>query len=192
MILHLSPTVIAKQLTVICNYSIRTSSFPTSWKKARVIPLHKRNSTENAENYRPISILPLLSKILEKTRVQFLTVNDLISSKQFGFRSNHSCETALIIMTDKWLNSMYNNEYSGVVFVDLCKAFDLVNHNILLQNLSLYKINNNSLLWFESYLNDRIQSVKINSTSSAELTNNYGVPQGSIIGPLFIVFNLHQ
>ena len=120
---------------------------------------------------------------------EFLTVNDLISTKQSGFRSNHSCETALTIMTDEWLNSMYSNEYCGVVFVDLCKALDLVNHNILLQKLSLYNINNNFLLWFQSYLNDQKQSVKINSTSSAKLTNNYGAPQGSILGPLsFLIY----
>ena len=192
-ILHLSSPVIAKHITDICNHSIRTSKFPTSWKKARVIPLHKINSTENPENYRPISILPLLSKILEKrvynALYEFLTVNDLISNKQSGFRSNHSCETALTIMTDEWLNSMYSNEYCGTVFVDLCKAFDLVNHNILLQKLSLYNINNNSLLWFQSYLNDRKQSVKINSTYSAELTNKYSVPQGSILSPLlFLIY----
>ena len=92
-------------------------------------------------------------------------------------------------MTDEWLNSMYSNEYCGAVFVDLCKAFDLVNHNILLQKLSLYNMNNNSLLWLQTYLNDRKQSVKINSTYSAELTNNYGVPQGSILGPLlFLIY----
>ena len=192
-ILHLSSPVIAKHITDICNHSIRTSTFPTSWKNARVIPLHKRNSTENPENYRPISSLPLLSKILEKhvynALYEFLTVNDLISNKQSGFRSNHSCETALTILTDEWLNSMYSNEYCGAIFVDLCKAFDLVNHNILLQKLSLYNINNDSLLWFQSYLNDRKQSVKINCTYSAELTNNYDVPQGSILGPLlFLIY----
>ena len=90
-ILHLSSPVIAKHITDICNHSIRTSTFPTSWKKARVIPLYKRNSTENLENYRPNSILPLLSKILEKhmynALYELLTVNDLISNKQSGFRS---------------------------------------------------------------------------------------------------------
>ena len=142
--------MIAKHIRDICNYSIRTSTFPTSWKKARVILFHKRDSTENPKKYRPISILPLLSKLWEKhvynALYEFLTVNDLISTKQSGFRSNHSCETALTIMTDEWLNSTYTNEYCGVVFVDLCKAF--VNHNILLQKLSLYNINNNSLLWY--------------------------------------------
>ena len=96
-ILHLSSPVIANHITDICNHSIRTSTFPTSWKKAHVIPLHKRNSTENPEDYMPISILPLLSKILEKhvynALYEFLNVNDLISNKQSGFRSNHSCET---------------------------------------------------------------------------------------------------
>ena len=126
-ILHISSPVIAKHITDICNHSIRTSTFPTSKKKARAIPFHERNSTENQDNYRPFSILPLFSKILEKhvhnALYEFLTVNDFLSTKQSGFRSKHSCETALTIMTDKWLNSMHSSEYCGVVFVDLCKAF---------------------------------------------------------------------
>ena len=102
-------------------------------------------------------------------------MNDLFASKQYGFRSNHSCETALIAMTDNWLNSIYNNEYCGVLFIDLCEAFDFVNKNILLEKLQLHNLDNNSLIWFQSYLTDRKQSVKINANSSDELTTKFMV-----------------
>ncbi len=192
-ILKVSAPAIVQQITDICNHSIQHNTFPTAWKKARVSPLHKKNSTQDPENYRPISILPLLSKVLEKhvfnSFYEFLTVNDLLSPRQSGFRGNHSCETALTLMTDDWLDSMYRNEFCGILFVDLCKAFDLVDHDILLQKLELYHVNQDALQWFKSYLSDRKQCVKINSTLSAELLNEYGVPQGSILGPLlFLLF----
>ena len=109
-ILKLSSPMIVKQICDICNHSIRYKTFPADLKKARIISLHKRNSTQDPKNYRPISILPLLSKFLEKhvynSFYEFLSMKDLFSSKQYGFRSNHSCETALIAMTDNWLNSI--------------------------------------------------------------------------------------
>ena len=192
-IVKVSAPVITKQLTDICNHSIRNSSFPAIWKKARVTPLHKRNATDNPENYRPISILPLLSKIIEKhvynSLYEFLLVNNILSPRQSGFCTKHSCETALTEMTDDWLSAMYNNEYCRVLFLDLCKASDLVDHTILLKKLELYQLGEQSLLWYQSYLSDRKQSVKINVTYSSEISNTCGVPQGSILGPLlFLIY----
>lgn len=192
-VLKLAAPYVSKWIAKICNHSIRTSQFPEVWKKARVTPLHKKNSVHEVENYRPISILPVLSKILEKhvsiALYEFLTVNDLFSQRQSGFRNNHSCETALNLMTDEWLNSIHNGEYTGILFVDMCKAFDLVNHELLLQKLEIYNSNQSSLLWFKSYLSNRTQCVQVNKSVSAQLPINYGVPQGSILGPLlFLIF----
>lgn len=113
--------------------------------------------------------------------------HELLSVRQSGFRNNHSCETALTLMTDEWLESMYNNEYCGVLLIDFCKAFDLVDHNLLLHKLKLYNVCNSSLEWFKSYLSDRKQCVRINSALSSELPVNYGVLQGSILGPLLFL-----
>ena len=91
-------------------------------------------------------------------------------------------------MTDDWLRAMYGNGYCGVLFLDLCKAFDLVGHHILLKNLKLYQLGEQSLFWSQFYLSDRKQSVQINATYSSEISNTHGVPQGSISGPLLLIY----
>ena len=111
-------------------------------------------------------------------------VNNLLSPRQSGFRTKHSRETALTEMTDDWLSAMYNNEYCGVLFLNLCKAFDLVDHTLLLIKLKLYQLGEQSLLWFQSYLSDKKQSVKLMPLIQVKY------PQGSILGPLlFLIYN---
>ena len=130
-------------VTKICIHSIKCCTFPQSWKIARVSPLHKKDSVHELTNYQPISVLPILSKVLEKhiseAFYEFLTVNDLLSHKQSGFHKKHSFETALTEIIDQWLHSMHCGEFTGLLFVDFHKACDVVDHSILLkksQNLS--------------------------------------------------------
>ena len=119
--------------------SITENRFPSTWKTARVIPLLKKGSTDDVNNYRPISILPVVSKILEKhvssTFYAFLNEQNLLNPKQSG---QHSCQTALTLMTEEWLKAMNKGELTGVLMIDLCKAFDLVDHSLLLHKLKIY------------------------------------------------------
>ena len=192
-LLKLAAPYIAEDITFICNKSISSSCFPDKWKEAKVSPLHKSGPHEDLNNYRPISILPVLSKVLERhvsdSLTKYLNENELLHRTQSGFRTNHSCETALNFMTDSWLNAIDQGEMIGVVLVDFKKAFDLVDHDILLTKLKLYGIRNETLLWFKSYLSQRQQQVSINNTKSSFRHISCGVPQGSILGPLlFLLF----
>ena len=184
---------IADEITFICNQSIAKSVFPSKWKEAKVTLLFKSGPHEEVNNYRPISILPVLSKVLEKhvheSLYDYLKSFDLLHKTQSGFRAQHSFETALVNMVDSWLNAMDNGKMIGVVLVDFKKAFDLVDHQILLNELEIYGIKDDALSWFNTYLTSRKQQVSINNCKSDFRQISYGVPQGSILGPLlFLLF----
>jgi len=194
--IKLSGPYIVNILMQICNLSIATGTFPASWKLAKVTPLHKKDTRDDPNNYRPISILPVLSKLLERhvsnNLYEFLTCHDLIAMRQSGFRPKHSCETALHLMVDDWVSHMFQNELVGVLYVDFCKAFDLINHNLLLKKLEMYQIHPDAMAWFTSYLNDRKQCVKVNKSMSDPLIVDTGVPQGSILGPLTFLLGVND
>ena len=144
-------------------------------------------------NYRPISVLPLLSKLIEKHVAEnlksYLNKYDLLYERQSGFRANHSCETALTAIVDDWLTAIDNNEIVGTVLLDLSKAFDLVSHSLLLEKLHKYQFSADSLKWFQSYFSERLQQVSISGKLSSSRTISSGVPQGSVLGPLlFLIY----
>ncbi len=194
--LKMSADIIAPSLTHICNLSLITGQFPSQWKQARIAPIFKNGARDECKNYRPISILPTLSKVIEKHvfihLYNYLNNNNLITDTQFGFRPNHSCQNALMALTEQVYASLYENKYVGAVQLDLSKAFDLVNHKLLLEKLHLYKCNDLSMFWFESYLTGRSQCVKINNVHSDYQEISAGVPQGSILGPLMFLLYMND
>ena len=157
---------------------------------AKVIPVFKNKGSRNdVSNYKPIAILSLASKILERHvknhLMNFLNKYNLLYLLQSGFRLSHSCQTALTFMIYRWIKDVDKGELIGAVFLDLAKAFDLLDHELLLQKLQKYKFSYTSLQWFSSYLNDSRQIVSISNTFSDLQQVKLGVPQGSVFGHVF-------
>jgi hypothetical protein len=191
--LKISADVVTETITYILNLSIQTKIYPNLFKTAKVTPIFKKGQKHDIANYRPISILPILSKILERhvsNNVKYyLNKHSLTHETQSGFRSHHSCETALTAILDDWINAVDENKITGTVFLDLSKAFDMIDHEILIEKLAIYKFNSPAIQWFKSYLHGRTQQVSISNTFSESQPITRGVPQGSVLGPLlFIIF----
>ena len=192
-IIKLAQAEITPALTHIINLSIRQSKFPAEFKKAKVVPLHKKNDVLNPQNYRPVAILPVFSKLLERAvfvqMIDYFESNKLLHPNHHGFRSNHNTTTALLQMYGTWVEAMDKGEATGVCFLDMSAAFDMVKHSLLLEKLTLYGFEPAASTWIESYLLNRKQTVCIDGTCSKLLPLSVGVPQGSIIGPLlYIIF----
>mgnify|MGYP003433291688 FL=1 len=165
-------------------------------KLAKVTPLFKSDDRALPTNYRPISVLPVFSKILEKIMhkrlLSYLTQNCLLTSQQYGFRENHSTYMALINLVDRVSEEIDNNNVTLGIFLDLSKAFDTIDHAILLNKLNYYGVTGIANNWFTSYLNDRKQFVQIGQTISKTLSISCGVPQGSILGPLLFIIYIND
>ena len=180
-------------LTYILNQSMTEGVFPDLLKTARVIPLYKSGEKKKINNYRPISILSFFSKIFEKTMYNyisnFMDKHNLICKHQFGFRSKHSTQHAVISLVNNITNSLDSSNIVIGVFLDLKKAFDTVDHTILLKKLYSYGIRGKAHKWLTSYLTGRTQYVVYDGHKSSTLNMTCGVPQGSILGPLlFIIY----
>ena len=183
-------------VTQICNLSIKLSHFPHDCKLAKLKPLYKKGSKTDPKNYRPISLLPIVSKIIEKIihdqTMEYLTDNKILYRYQSGFRKNHSTDTCLSYLTDKILTGFDSGLLTGMILIDLQKAFDTINHDILLKKMSLAGFSCQSITWFESYLSNRRFQVNIKNKYSNVANINCGVPQGSILGPLLFLLYVND
>lgn len=188
-----SAQIIAGPLAHIINLSIIQGVVPDDLKSARVVPIYKKSDKTDVGNYRPVSILSILSKVIERVIYDqledYLASNSLLYKHQSGFRHGYSTDTCLVHLTDYIRFQMDKGHLVGMILLDLQKAFDTVNHSILLMKLKAMGLTQSSLMWFSSYLSDRHQLVELSGTRSSTKNITCGVPQGSILGPLlFLIY----
>ena len=180
----------------IVNLCFRSGKFPYCLKKAVVAPLFKKGNAMNVENYRPISKLHFLSKIIEKTikvrLISFFSKTNLLSKCQFGFKEGFSTQDAILNVVEQLYENLNDNLISIGVFIDFSKAFDTINHEILLHKLMAYGIKGIAYQLFESYLENRRQAVKIGNSCSSVARVNLGVPQGSVLGPILYLLYVDE
>ena len=194
--LKLALPFIENSLACLFNTSLETSQFPDSWKLARVTPIFKEGDKAEKSNYRPISVLPIISRLFEKLVAnqlyQHMHDNGYFSSEQSGFLRLHSTVTCLLKNTDNWYNGLDLGKLVGLVFIDLKKAFDTVDHGILCKKLEYYSIQERQLALFKSYLANRKQYSRVNGIDSKVEEINVGVPQGSCLGLLLFLIYIND
>ena len=185
--------LICNILVDIFNKSFTSGIFPDSLKIAKLTPVHKKDNKQLIENYRPIAVLSSFSKLLEKLMCNrlnnFLKQNAVISESQFGFRESRGTPSAILKLNEHVLKNFDSKKITAAVFLDLSKAFETINHKILLHKLEHFGIRGNVLQWFSSYLKNRSQFVNFNGVKSDSAILNISVPQGSVLGPS--LFNLY-
>ena len=192
MVVKLISSHIGKSLTLSINQSLYTGIFSDSMKIAKVVPIFKKEDTSLMNNYRPISVLPALSKVFEKVIrrqiTEYFNTNNLFPPQQYGLRSNLSNGIATLNLMDRNIEKMNLNFTPVNIFIDLSKAFDTIIYHILISKLKYYGFDSTTLNLLRSYLDKKMQYVQIGETESQKLPTEIGVPRGSILGPL--LFNI--
>ena len=185
--------VLSKPISDLCNLSIISEKFPDPCKVAKLKPLYKKSSVTDPCIYRPVSLLPLISKVIEKVihdqTSTFLNSKNLLYNYQSGFRKKHSTDFCLSYLNDKILKGFDRGMMTGMILIDLQKAFDTIDHDVLLQKLYAIGFSKRTVNWFKSYLPNRSFKVNLGNTFSQPASVSCGIPQGSILGPLlFLIY----
>ena len=187
---------LSKSLTLIINQMLTTGIFPESLKLSKITPIYKKGDRVFLENYRPISLLPTISKIFERVihdqLYDYFNSNNLLAAQQYGFRPQHSTEYAAVKLVDHTSSEMENQKIPTAVFIDLSKAFDTLSYDILLYKLKYYGVTGTEFKLMQNYLSNRKQYVVFNNCNSDITEINIGVPQGSILGPLLFSININD